>query len=242
MLELPRPHYLSLIVGLFLGVLAKEAQSTSLGGGLQLIPQKVAKKAAHCRELSHFFSLTGLKDVRTRQKVNNLLRASVEISEGCVKSAAELEVDETLRPYSFEREMKEVRKIGDTVVFKVLESSYTGGVHENFQYQTHVIDLKQGEELDLERLFTDRGREELIALGKAKLKKYFQSKNEIEWTSQPLSIRTNQILPSGAGFQVQFNPYEVDCFAAGAPIIHFTAQEASRIFRPSHLFGTTKRW
>jgi len=73
----------------------------------------------------------------------------------------------------------------------------------------------------------------LLALGKVKVKEY--AAHHGEWMTTDLDIRTNQILPSGGGFQVQFDPYEIDCFAAGAPIITYSAAEASRIFRAAPL-------
>jgi hypothetical protein len=204
-----------------------------LSGGLSLKPLKDLHESDRCKEEKSYYRLRGLKDRVVERKVNALMREAVTISEGCATPSPE--ADESL-PYSFGEEIQSPRRLGDALVFKVQRSSYTGGVHGNYGYKTHVLSLAQGSEIDLDKLLLDRGREALAELTRAKLTQYYARQGRAsEPGRKSLEVRMDQVLPSGNGFQVQYDPYEIDCFAAGAPVITYTAEEAARVFQPTPL-------
>jgi len=118
------------ILGLFLASTTWAA--IPLGSGLSLTPRRTSTGTADATKNAVTFACpaSGLGRAKKGQRAAARLRRDPK---GC---GAGPETDEVLLPYSFERDMKDVRKFGDSVVFKVIETADTGGVHANFHYQT----------------------------------------------------------------------------------------------------------
>ena len=106
----------------------------------------------------------------------------------------------------------------DYVSFKVFEWSYTGGAHGGSQ--TTVGTFKKGKCLKLADLYrSPREKKQLENLWKAAIARHFKVKTFEERLKEAGEVfkpfMTENFYFDGKGIHFIYDPYEIDCFAAG---------------------------
>jgi hypothetical protein len=108
------------------------------------------------------------------------------------------------------------------ICMRQFASFYMGGAHPMWGMQTKIFDVQAARFIEADELFAD-GRRPLAFLStycRPLLSKLMQAPPDDDMLlagTAPDTANFHQLLPTAEGLLVQFNPYEVGPYAAGAP-------------------------
>jgi hypothetical protein len=209
---------------------------TELPGGVKVIPREEEKQPApRCSVTSSFPELDGMKDKKTQEALNKLLRragtASIDPKE-CQEAEADL-------PYSDETSYALTSTKNQGYVGVSFEGySYRGGAHGMGYVDCKVIDLERGELVTLSKLLHEDALPKLSKLVNEALRREHKTErlSEVGFFEDEVKVSesTNLCLFDDK-LEVSFGSYEVAPYAMGMPSVALKLSEAAPLFKKTPL-------
>lgn len=134
----------------------------------------------------------------------------------------------------------------DLISLRFGEGTYTGGAHPNYYSYTVNYDLKNGREISLADLFKPDSNYLKVISGYsiAKLKSELKEMSDDEWIKTGAGAKAENFKSwnlSEKGLVINFDPYQVAPYAAGAQTVFIPFDKLSEILKPGGVVSRLKK-
>lgn len=123
--------------------------------------------------------------------------------------------------------------VDSILCYTITRAGYTGGAHGMYSTECHNYSLRDGFELSLADLFSDKGLQKLDVLIREKIAAQYHATTDDELTEAGFFPEylapTENFLLSPEGMTFYYNPYDIGCYALGEVIVTVSPDELKRL-------------